>query len=174
MLVDKPPWVCHSGRDNQIYGMDCSAEGARFVTAGGDHKVKIWALPPLLSAQAEADGAPKLLATLSDHFGAVNACRFTSSGRRLATGSDDKLVFVHELRAGQPRAVFGSTEPAAVENWQARLSRRRPAAPALQPGSPSARPRCAAAHPASNLLTRESRCASSLRWCRRCGGTPRT
>jgi protein HIRA/HIR1 len=152
MRVDKPPWVCHSGRDNQIYGMDCSAEGARCVTAGGDNKVKIWALPPLLSAQSEADqGTPKLLATLGDHFGSVNACRFTSSGRRLATGADDKLVFVYELRAGQPRAVFGSTEPAAVENWQARL-----------PPPPAHRPRCGSCRhlPSPTLLppTRPRQC----------------
>jgi protein HIRA/HIR1 len=121
MLLDKPPWVAHDASRGDVYGIDVSADGARFATAGGDHKVKLWALPPVLSAAAEAaPGAPKLLATLAEHFGPVNALRFSGSGRRLATGSDDKLVLVHELRPGPPRAVFGATDAPAVENWQAR------------------------------------------------------
>jgi len=134
MLVDKPPWVSHGSRNGELYGLDCAADGVRFATAGGDHKVKVWALQPVLSAAAEADEAqPKLLATLASHFGAVNALRFSSTGRRLATASDDKLVFVHELRAGKATPVFGSTE-VAVENWVVRpAAARRPPPAASRP-----------------------------------------
>ena len=126
MFVDKPPWVVHDPKCGDIYGVDVCTDGARFATAGGDHKVKIWALGPVLHASVEAStSAPRLLATLADHFGPVNAVRFSSSGRRLATGSDDKLVLVHELRAGAPRAVFGAADPPAVENWQARADSLR-------------------------------------------------
>jgi protein HIRA/HIR1 len=118
MLVDKPPWVAHDRTCAEIYGVDVCPDAGRFATAGGDHKVKIWVLAPVVSAAAEASSsAPRLLATLADHFGPVNAVRFSSSGRRLATGSDDKLVLVHE-----PRAVFGAADPPALENWQARAA----------------------------------------------------
>jgi|APGre2960657444_1045066.scaffolds.fasta_scaffold07982_3 protein HIRA/HIR1 len=134
MLVDKPPWVVHEEVGKELYGIDVCADARRFATAGGDHKVKVWALPPVLTAAAEKDASsPRLLATLADHCGPVNALRFSHSGRKLATGSDDKLVLVHELRGGAPRAVFGSTGPPAVENWQARCTcaagRRPPARP---------------------------------------------
>jgi protein HIRA/HIR1 len=126
MLVDKPPWVAHDKACSDLYGIDVCPDGSRFATAGGDHKVKIWTLAPVLSAAAEAStSTPRLLATLADHFGPVNALRFSASGRRLATGSDDKLVLVHELRPGAPRQVFGSADAPAVENWQARAARRR-------------------------------------------------
>ena len=143
MLIDKPPWaraclhvplqvltvrlqVQHDKKRAPLYALDLSSDAARFATSGLDHLVKIWALAPVLSAEAEADAAqPKLLATLAEHFGPVNALRFSASGRRLASGSDDKSVFLHELRGGAPRATFGSSEPPAVENWQA-SARRRP------------------------------------------------
>lgn len=126
-IVDKPPWVNHATSSSrgvpELFALDACPDGRRFATAGGDHKVKIWSLPAVLNAAVEADAAvPKLLATLAEHVGPVNALRFSGSGRRLATGSDDKLVLVHELRAGVPRVVFGSSDAPAVENWQARRS----------------------------------------------------
>ena len=39
-------------------------------------------------------------------------------GRHLATGSDDKLVCIYELRAGTGQAAFGSSEGPNVENWK--------------------------------------------------------
>ena len=39
-------------------------------------------------------------------------------GRHLATGSDDKLVCIYELRAGTGQATFGSSEGPNVENWK--------------------------------------------------------
>lgn len=126
MLVDKPPWVAHKADKGSalasLYGLDVSPDGTRFATAGDDNKVKIWALRPVLQAVAEADASlPRLLATLEDHDGPVNACRFSPNGRRLATGSDDKLILVHELSPGPAKAVFGATSPPAVENWRVSL-----------------------------------------------------
>ncbi len=156
MLVDKPPWVVHDRACGQLYGVDVCVDGVRFATAGGDHKVKIWALPPVLHAAAEQDvSTPRLLATLAEHFGPVNTLRFSCSGRRLATGSDDKLVLVHELRAGAPKAVFGAAGPPAVENWQA----RRAAACVL------------ATSRAANVVAHGPR---ARRWCCLCAGTQTT
>jgi protein HIRA/HIR1 len=127
MLLDKPPWVSHDKSGRDLFSVDVSPDAARFATGGADNKVKIWALPAVLRAEAEAassapGGTPLLLATLPEHCGPVNALRFSRSGRRLASGSDDKLVLVHELRAGAPRPVFGSADPPAVENWAVRLA----------------------------------------------------
>jgi len=83
--------------------------------------VKIWSLDPVLSEADEGDASkPKLLATLSDHYGAVNTVRFSGDGRFLASGSDDQLVCVHEHKEGQaPAAVFGE-DTYNLENWKQR------------------------------------------------------
>lgn len=44
--------------------------------------------------------------------------RFSGNGRFLASGSDDRLVLVYELREGRGQAAFGSSEGASVENWK--------------------------------------------------------
>ena len=157
MLIDKPPWVAHDKAGADLFCVDVCPDGARFATGGADNKVKVWALPPVLRAEAESGaaapgGTPLLLATLPEHCGPVNALRFSRSGRRLASGSDDKLVLVHELRAGAPRPVFGSADPPAVENWvvrtprrpaacawRAALTRHAPAAPAVRAAAAGAR-----------------------------------
>ena len=69
-----------------IFSID--VHGTRFATAGSDHKVKVWNLLPVLDVQQELSaGAPKLLATLADHFGPVNVARFSHDGRFLASGA---------------------------------------------------------------------------------------
>ena len=120
MIVDKPEWVRHSGEGGltAIYGLDVHPDGSRFVTAGGDSKVKVWNMAPVLDAAQEADeSVPKLLATLTSHLSAVNAVRFNGTGLLIASGSDDATVMVSQLRPGQ-RMVFGSTD-VNHENWQA-------------------------------------------------------
>jgi protein HIRA/HIR1 len=126
MKADKPPWVQHPATKGKekvqavLYGLDISANGERFATAGEDHKVRIWALRPVLDEAAEANASqPRLLATLEEHAAPVNACRFSPDGLRLATGSDEHLVMVHELSAGPVVKHFGAVGPPAVENWKA-------------------------------------------------------
>ena len=127
MRADKPPWVQHPATKGKekvqavLYGLDISPNGERFATAGEDHKVRIWALRPVLHEAAEGDASqPRLLATLEEHAAPVNACRFSPDGLRLATGSDEHLVMVHELSAGPVVKHFGAVGPPAVENWKAR------------------------------------------------------
>ena len=71
-----------------MFSVDVHPTGTRFATAGSDHKVKVWNLLPLLDVKQELDpAAPKLLATLADHFGPVNVARFSHNGRFLASGA---------------------------------------------------------------------------------------
>lgn len=116
MLVQKPEWVAHSG---PIFSIDVHPGGTRFATAGADHKVKVWSLLPLLDARLDAAAdCARLLATLSDHLAPVNVVRFSSGGRQLASGSDDKLICLYELRDGTGCAAFGSADAPSLENWK--------------------------------------------------------
>lgn len=122
MIVDKPAWVSHTvdGKPTPIYAIDIHPDGRRLVTAGGDNKVRVWNMAPVRDAAAEGDAAaPKLLAALDQHAASVNTVRFSSSGRNIASGSDDTIVFVYELRPGPGRTVLGSKEE-NLENWQVR------------------------------------------------------
>ena len=117
VVVYKPEFVAHDG-NAPVFSVDASSCGSRFATAGGDQKVKVWALAPVLEREVEADaGAPKCLATLSDHFGPVNCVRFSRNGRYLASGSTDTSVLVYALRDGPGKAAFGSSDAPNVENW---------------------------------------------------------
>ena len=83
VLIYKPSFVAHDG-SAPIYSIDTHPDGSRFATAGGDQKVKVWSTAALLDRNKENDKeCPKLLATLSDHFGPVNCCRFSKNGRYL-------------------------------------------------------------------------------------------
>jgi protein HIRA/HIR1 len=89
------------------------------ATAGSDNRVRIWAMGPIMHEAQELDASkPRLLATLAEHIGAVNVARFSKSGKYIASGSDDKLVIVHQLLPGSGKPLFGSNEPPSVENWR--------------------------------------------------------
>lgn len=102
-----------------IFSVDVHPGGDKVATCGSDNKVFIWNMQPILSHQAEVDpSVPKLLATLSDHYGPVNVVRFSPNGQYIASGSDDKLVCIHEQKAGPGKAAFGSKDTPNVENWK--------------------------------------------------------
>lgn len=128
---------------NPIFSVDVDPSGKRLVTCGQDNKIKIWSTSPILSDQAEAQGEaifPRLLATLTDHLGAVNVARFAplgldarpylgssiakaatihaSSPPLLASGADDKLICIYELKPGPGRAAFGTKDTPNLENWK--------------------------------------------------------
>lgn len=102
-----------------ILSIDVQSCGDRVATAGLDYKVKIWNLIPVLNSTAEVDpSVPRLLSTLGDHFGPVNVARFAKKTNLLASGSDDKLVCIYELREGPGAQSFGSSEGRSLENWK--------------------------------------------------------
>ena len=118
MFVDKPPWVSHDGLS--IFSIDTDRAGTRLVSGGSDSKVKVWSMGPLLDAKLEAkEGESKLLATLDQHASPVNVVRFSKDGKFIASGADDNVVLVCELKPGEGQASFGNSDRPNVENWRA-------------------------------------------------------
>merc|ERR1712091_597145 len=145
VLVEKPEELRHGGAP--IYSISCSPCGERLATVGGDQRVKVWGVGEVVQglkraarrrraaagpggggSEAHKEGAgggrepapaPKLLATLASHAAPVNCAAFSQNGRWLATGADDHLVQVHELRPGEaPHASdFGSGDQHSLEHW---------------------------------------------------------
>lgn len=110
--------LCITG--TPIFGVSVHPDGTRLACGGADHKARIFSLLPLLDPQLELAAeaqCPKLLCSLGDHFNPINAVRFSSTGR-LATGSDDKLICIYELRGGQAKTSLGSSDGPAIENWR--------------------------------------------------------
>lgn len=83
-----------------------------------DAHIRIWSLAAVMDGAAELDPSQhKLLAVINDHTSCINVVRFSRDGRQLASGSDDRVAMIHELRAGKAQAAFGSSET-SVENWK--------------------------------------------------------
>ncbi|XP_075521978.1 protein HIRA-like isoform X1 [Primulina tabacum] len=122
MIAEKPSWIKHGG--TQIFSIDIQPGGLRFATGGGDHKVRIWNMKHVGKELASDDSAPKLLATLRDHFGSVNCVRWAKHGRYVASGSDDQVVLIHERKPGSGTTEFGSGEPPDIENWKVSITLR--------------------------------------------------
>jgi WD40 repeat protein len=96
MIVGYPKWVDH--QEMPIWSIDAQPNGYRLLTGGGDNKIKIWNILPILSSKYELDDTDdeesedarerphikyleslfdgdkheKLLATLSIHTSPIN------------------------------------------------------------------------------------------------------
>ncbi|XP_057850963.2 protein HIRA isoform X2 [Cryptomeria japonica] len=86
--------------------------------------VRIWSMKPVAKEVDNDQASHKLLATLRDHFGSVNCVRWAKHGRHIASGSDDKVILIHEKKAGSGTTEFGSGEPPDVENWKVVMTLR--------------------------------------------------
>jgi hypothetical protein len=76
----------HAG--TPLFALDIHPSGGKLATCGSDQTVKVWSTAPILHERQELDErTPKLLATLSDHCGAVNTVQFSRSGKYIASGS---------------------------------------------------------------------------------------
>jgi WD40 repeat protein len=62
-----------------------------------------------------------LVAKLTGHTGAVLCVAFSSSGKYLATSSDDKTIHVWEKRPGAATGFGMGASSAGLENWAARV-----------------------------------------------------
>lgn len=126
LLASLGTWiVLVAGTGTPLYSLDIHPSGSRLATSGSDHKVKIWSLATILNAKTESNkSSHKLLATLADHGGPVNVIRFSHTGRFLASGSDDKVIALLELKSGVGQLSFGSSDGPNIENWKAVLSLR--------------------------------------------------
>lgn len=111
MRLVKPYWLSHrdENRTFEVFSLDASSDGERLVTGGLDSKVKVWSAKGV--ANPDAEGQPKLLASMAAHTGAVTAVKFSPDNRFIASGSDDRIVLISELDASrQPRVEFGQKQ----------------------------------------------------------------
>lgn len=121
MRFSKPNWLVHGGekKDHEVYSCHVSPDGSRLATAAGDGHVRIWSTEAIANASNPAYTKPKQLASLSYHSGTVHSVRFSSNGKYLASGADDKIVCVYNLDPSPPaHSTFGSNETPPVENWR--------------------------------------------------------
>jgi protein HIRA/HIR1 len=73
-----------------------------------DGYVRIWSIDAILNSANPDYAKPKQLAAVSHHSGTIHAVRFSSNGKYLASGADDKIVCVYALDPNAPtHAAFG-------------------------------------------------------------------
>ena len=121
MKLLKPNWVSHQGQS--IFSIDIHPDGSRFVTGGQTNDggtVIVWNMKPVLSQEFELDQSiPKVLCELTNHLGCVNCVRWSRDGKYLASGGDDSILMIWNIRykglpGGNP--LFGSDHP-VYEHW---------------------------------------------------------
>ena len=119
MKLLKPNWLSHEGQP--IFSLSLHPDGSRLAT-GGQGKdsgiVVIWNMAPVISAKAEKDlSVPKMLCELTNHLGCVNCVRWSIDGKLLASGGDDAIIMLWQLRyKGTTAPAFGSDKP-IHEQW---------------------------------------------------------
>ena len=127
----RPVWLTHGGekKDFEVYSCHISPDGSRLVTAAGgkllrarrnkqllilppDGHVRIWSTAAIYNAANPNSSEPRQLASMSYHSGTIHTVRFSSSGKFLASGADDKIVCVYTLDLNAPphAATFGEDE----------------------------------------------------------------
>ncbi|XP_078600353.1 protein HIRA-like isoform X2 [Branchiostoma floridae x Branchiostoma japonicum] len=123
MKLLKPSWVTHDGKP--IFSIDIHPDGSRFATGGQGEdsgKVAVWNMAPVRSEVDEKNSnIPKLLCQMDNHLACVNCVRWSSDGRYLASGGDDKLIMIWQTGryfAG-PSTVFGTGgKTVNIEQWR--------------------------------------------------------
>jgi len=122
MKLLKPDWVNHDGK--AIFGIDIHPDGTRFATGGQGEDcglIIIWNVLPVVNEKYEIDeNIPKMLCQMDEHTGCVNCLRWSTSGKYLASGGDDKNVIIWALsRKTGSSTVFGTGGTVVnIENWK--------------------------------------------------------
>lgn len=109
MKLLKPCWVHHQKKP--IFSIDIHPDGSRFATGGqGDDsgKIVVWNFAPVKSQEDEmSSSTPKVLCEMTNHLGCVNCVRWEPSGKWLASGGDDALIMIWNIRQLGPVKSFG-------------------------------------------------------------------
>lgn len=120
MKLLKPAWISREG-GKPIFSVAIHPDGSRFATGGQGQGndwgvVSIWNMAPVRSAQSELnDGVPKVLCKMTNHLGCVNCVRWSRDGKWLASGGDDGIVMIWEIKyQGVGESLGGST---THEQW---------------------------------------------------------
>lgn len=121
MHIVKPVWLTHPGelKDFEVYSCHVSPDGNRLATAAGDGHVRIWSTEAVMNSANPDYNKPRQLAAVSNHSGTIHTVRFSSNGKYLASGADDRVVCVYVLDPNPvSHSTFGSNEEPPVENWR--------------------------------------------------------
>jgi len=109
MKLLKPCWVHHQKKP--IFSIDIHPDGSRFATGGqGDDsgKIVVWNFAPVKNQQDEmSSSSPKVLCEMTNHLGCVNCVRWAPNGKWLASGGDDALIMIWNIRQLGPVKSFG-------------------------------------------------------------------
>jgi WD40 repeat protein len=149
MIAGFPKWIDH--QEMPIWSIDAQPNGYRLLTGGGDNKIKIWNILPIIASKYELDNEDeddetdsrpekehveyveslftneefmyeKLLATLNVHTSPVNCVRWNKLGTLFASASDDGTIYIWEYR-GTKKGAFQDSEK-LQEDWMAVKSLR--------------------------------------------------
>ena len=100
MKLLKPCWVHHQKKP--IFSIDVHPDGSRFATGGQGEdsgKIVVWNFAPVKNQQDEmSSNTPKILCEMTNHLGCVNCVRWSPNGKWLASGGDDALIMIWNIR----------------------------------------------------------------------------
>lgn len=122
MKLLKPNWVTHDG--HPIFSVDIHPDGSRFATGGQGAdagQICVWNMAPVAREEDElSEAVPKLLCQMDNHLACVNCVRWSSDGRHLASGGDDRVIMIWQIgRYGGSSSMFGGSKKMVnVEHWK--------------------------------------------------------
>lgn len=123
MKLLKPAWVTHDGFP--IFSLDVHPDGSRFATggqgAGDSGRVVIWNMGPVIDEEQESkENIPKFLSRMDNHLNCVNCVRWSTDGKYLASGGDDKVIMIWQIArynsSSAGNSLFGGS--ANAETWR--------------------------------------------------------
>ncbi|XP_050526168.1 protein HIRA homolog [Daktulosphaira vitifoliae] len=122
MIVLKPSWITHNGMP--IFSIDIHPDGTRLATGGQGSDsglVILWNTAAILDENSENDeNVPKILCHVDSHLACVNCVRWSTSGKYLASGGDDKIIMIWSLTKypNSGNVVFGTKNIVNIETWK--------------------------------------------------------
>ncbi|XP_050427606.1 protein HIRA homolog [Adelges cooleyi] len=128
MIILKPSWISHNGMP--IFSIDIHPDGTRLATGGQGRDsglVMLWNTAAVLDENKENDeNVPKILCQVDSHLACVNCVRWSSSGKYLASGGDDKIIMIWSLTKypNSGNVVFGTKNIVNIETWKCMFTLR--------------------------------------------------